>query len=126
MDWRDGHLLAPTKGTILCRLTDIPDGEGREFIFGEKDDPDTKPYRILVVRKGIDAWAYRNQCAHFLVPLNVLSDYSFIDRDQIVCQVHYARYTLDTGECVRGDCEGERLISIPIRMDGDFNVIIDG
>lgn len=125
-DWRDGHALAPAADTVLCRLNDIPDGEGREFVFGPTDDPQNKPYRILVVRSGLKAWAYRNQCAHFLVPLNVLSDYTFIDREQIVCQVHYARYAMDTGECVRGDCEGESLISIPIRIDDDYSVIIDG
>lgn len=122
--WRGSNPHAPSAGTVICRLGEIPDGTGREFRFGGADDTDHKPFRLIVVRRGLEAWAYVNQCAHFLVPLNVLSDYTFVDRGHIVCQVHYARYAMDSGACVRGDCEGESLISIPIRIDADHQVII--
>ena len=67
--WR-GRPCAPDPGTELCALEEIPDGQARQFAFG--DGPDT--FRLLVLRSGEQVWGYINKCPHFGVPLNVEPD----------------------------------------------------
>ena len=54
-EWRKSP-QAPAPGTSLGPLSDIPDGEAREYVFGTG----RRVFSMLVVRRGRDARAYVN------------------------------------------------------------------
>lgn len=101
----------------LCQASDIPAGEGRSFPLTDGTD---RPRRILVVRHVGGFRAYHDRCAHFGVPLGVTPAYRYVECDAIVCQVHYARYAVTDGRCLKGDCDGEGLEPVPMELrDGE-------
>jgi nitrite reductase/ring-hydroxylating ferredoxin subunit len=107
---------APVAGTGLCRVLDIPDGQGKELVFGTGK----RAFRMFAVRRGSAVWAYVNACPHFQVPLNHRPD-SFVNASAtlIRCAAHYAMFRFEDGHCVDGPCAGESLEAIPISIDGD-------
>lgn len=42
--------------------------------------------------------------------------YRHVEGDAIVCQVHYARYGLSDGRCLKGDCDGEGLQPVALEL----------
>ena len=77
------------------------------------------------MRSGAQISAYANRCAHFGVPLAARqSQLIFQPHVSLTCNVHYARYRWSDGVCDRGDCEGERLLPIPVEVDDLNNVRI--
>jgi nitrite reductase/ring-hydroxylating ferredoxin subunit len=112
--------FAPAPGTPLCRLAEIPDNAGREFVFGGG----RAPFRLVVVRRGAAAWAYLNLCPHFWLPLNAQAD-RFVTRagDRIMCHMHYALFRFEDGACLDGPCVDRPLEAIPIELhDGMLRV----
>lgn len=97
----------------LCKIKDIPEGEGRAF---EIKKPDDKVLQVLVVKMHGDFFAYQNACAHFGVRLDVVPGYKFVVDGEIVCQVHYARYDITSGSCIRGDCDNEGLRPLKLKI----------
>ena len=94
---------------LLCMLDDIPDGQAIEIA----DPP------VVLVRRGDDAWAYRNRCPHFSIPLNYEPDtFWTYDAELVMCAHHSAMFRFEDGVCVDGPCEGARLTSVAIRIDG--------
>lgn len=96
----------------LCRLTDIPDGEGRGFALdaveaetlsgGERD--------IFVVRRGDDVFGYVNVCPHTGTPLDWVEDqFMTLDKRRIMCATHGAEFEIGDGRCVAGPCLGDSL-----------------
>jgi nitrite reductase/ring-hydroxylating ferredoxin subunit len=107
--WRR-HRHAPAPGTPLGSLDDIPDGQGREYVFGPDDDP----FRMFVVRRGRDAFGYLNICPHFSLRLNYRPD-QFTTRDgEILCSMHFALFRFDDGLCISGACPGRSLDPVPV------------
>ena len=111
----------PLTGTILCALDTLTDGIGTGFDIGD----DARPFRLFVVRKGDTVWAYVNACAHFGIELNPAADHTFLTPDgtAIRCQHHGAQYAIDDGRCLKGDCDGDGLTPIPVRVRNG-NVVI--
>ena len=71
---------------LLCQLTDIPDGQARSFPLDEKQS-------LLVVRRGLRAWAYINRCPHAGVPLEWEADrFMSLDGSQLQCSLHGALF----------------------------------
>jgi nitrite reductase/ring-hydroxylating ferredoxin subunit len=97
----------PGPGTALCRFDEIPDGEGREFVFGTG----MGAWRGFVVRRGGDVFGYVNECPHHFVPLNDRED-RFVtwDHQWIICSAHAAVFRYDDGHCEDGPCKGRGLI----------------
>lgn len=117
---------APAPGTILTSLEALADGQ---VLMVEVDsaptEPLVKPFLALVLRSGDQITAFANRCAHFGVPLAAQqSQLIFHPHTHITCNVHYARYRWSDGVCDRGDCEGERLLPIPVDVDSLDNVRI--
>ncbi len=98
----------------LCSINSIPEGKGRTFAVQLADGQELQ---IFVVRHQGQFYAYENACAHFGVRLDVTPEYSFLVNDEIVCQVHYARYDPVNGNCIRGDCDGQALRSLPLCLE---------
>lgn len=112
MRWSD-HPYAPAGGTRLCTLAGLADGIGTAFDFG-----DEKPFRLFVVRRGDQVWAYVNACAHFGIELNPGRDHTFLtpDRTAIRCQHHGALYAIKDGRCLKGECGGAGLTAVPVTV----------
>lgn len=112
MSFRDQE-FAPTPGTKLCRLEDVPIGRGKEIVLGESSG--RWPFRMFVVRSEASVWGYANACPHLHIPLDLSPD-RFVSADGafIQCANHGALFQLDDGYCVSGPCGGESLTQIPV------------
>jgi nitrite reductase/ring-hydroxylating ferredoxin subunit len=106
---------APAAGTVLGPLDDIPDGQGREYMFGPAHDP----FRMFVVRRGAAAFGYLNICPHFSLRLNYRAN-QFTTRDgEILCSMHFALFRMDDGVCIEGACPGRALDPVPVEIAPD-------
>jgi len=114
MQWND-HDGAPDEGTEVCRLDEIAQEAGKELVIGEGG---TKwPFRMFVVRRGDDVWAYVNICPHLHIPLNYFPDrFVSADRQFIMCANHAACFHFDDGYCVSGPCAGQSLQQVPVTV----------
>ena len=106
--------FAPARGTALCRLEEIPDGGGREIVFGEG----AECFRLLLLRLGAAVHAYHNCCPHYSLPLNYEPDvFHIYDREYLMCAHHTALFRIADGECFDGPCLGAHLTPVPVRND---------
>lgn len=95
----------------LCQLTDIPDFEARAFAYRDE-------LSLIVVRRGLRAYAYLNRCPHAFVPLEWQADrFMSLDGTRLQCSTHGALFEIDTGFCSWGPCQGRSLSSLPIRIE---------
>jgi nitrite reductase/ring-hydroxylating ferredoxin subunit len=101
--------------TVLCPLDDIPDGGGKEIACGA-GGPGEAP--IVVLRRGDQAWAYRNVCPHFSIPLNYEPDtFWTYEAEHLMCAHHSAMFRFEDGVCVDGPCLGAALTRVPVRIE---------
>lgn len=110
-------------GTLLGRVTQLPDGAAREFALTEGEWPLT----AFLVRVGDVVHAYLNRCPHALRQLNFRPD-GFLSADGtlIQCSSHGAQFEKDTGLCVAGPCVGESLRRLPIQLvNGEIRLMED-
>lgn len=100
-------------GTLLARVTDLPDGATREFALNDAEWPLTG----FLVRVGDVVHAYLNRCPHALRQLNFRPD-GFLNNDGTLlqCSSHGALFEKDTGLCVAGPCVGESLRRLPVAL----------
>jgi nitrite reductase/ring-hydroxylating ferredoxin subunit len=119
---------APPPGTLLGQRDALQDGNVlMHQVFAAADTALQHPFRILLLRSGQQVCAYVNRCAHFGVPLSSRQELlQFESHVSLSCNVHYARYRWSDGVCDRGDCEGERLIPIPLQLDAQGAIRIAG
>ena len=100
----------------LCRLTDIPDGEGKGF---ELNAAEGEELEIFVVRRGEKVFGYLNSCPHIGTPLNWEDDrFMTMDKSQILCATLGATFRIEDGHCTSGPCTGLTLGSVKINCGG--------
>ncbi|TCK04989.1 Rieske (2Fe-2S) protein [Marinobacterium mangrovicola] len=101
----------------ICKLDDLPDGEGRGF--------DIELDALLLIRRGEQVFAYRNNCPHRGIRLEWQPD-QFLDYEKqyIQCATHGALFTIDEGECIAGPCPGEKLDQLRCRVE-EGKVLVD-
>jgi nitrite reductase/ring-hydroxylating ferredoxin subunit len=105
---------------ILCSLQDIPDGGAKAL----QVEVDGSPMALVAVRRGEQAWVYRNVCPHFSVPLDFNPGEFCTYRQQILmCAHHSAMFRFEDGVCIDGPCAGARLESIPCREENGSIVL---
>ena len=116
MIW-SAHRHAPARGTRLCRLDDVKDGECLEVRFGEAPDA----LSLVVMRSAGQAWAYVNVCPHFSLPLNSQPNAFLVTGERrVMCAYHCAIFRFDDGLCVEGPAEGLHLDAVPVHVvDGE-------
>lgn len=103
----------PAAGTIICPVTDLPDGGGRVFSFGPEDNP----FRVILLRSGDQVIAWHNHCPHFGQPLALKDEWLILKpHTTLSCNVHYARFRWQDGVCEFGDCLGEKLTALPVEV----------
>jgi nitrite reductase/ring-hydroxylating ferredoxin subunit len=120
-EWRKSP-EAPAPGTCLGPLTDIPDGEAREYVFGTG----RRVFSMLVVRRGGDARAYVNACPHVWLPLTFrASGVVSADGGRLVCSNHFAQFSVEDGRALSGPVRpGCGLTLVPIHIDAKNCLII--
>ena len=116
---------APLNGAVLGRLDEMDDGQACLRQWPQADAAPAQPFRYLLTRSGATVHAFVNRCAHFGVPLAQRSEQLlFVPHQRLTCNVHYAHYDWATGRCLGGECAGEGLITIPVRVDADGTIRI--
>ncbi len=107
--------------SVLCRLEEIEDGQGKGFTVGRGLDA----RNIFVVREGVQAFGYVNSCPHLGSPLEWREDcFSSEDSGLIMCATHGALFEIADGSCVSGPCAGQSLQPVPVRIDADGRVLL--
>lgn len=67
--------------------------------------------------------AFENRCPHWSVPVG-FDDETFVDEGgDIVCPMHGARFSPETGVCWSGPCIGDGLEKFEVTLDGDVATI---
>lgn len=113
---------------VLCRLEEIPDGEGKGFVLesAEADRLAGGAEQIFVVRQGEKIFGYINACPHLSTPLDWIEDqFMTQDKQGILCATHGAMFRIDDGYCVAGPCEGDSLPPLEVSVTTDGNIILN-
>ncbi|CAA6603709.1 Rieske (2Fe-2S) domain protein [Rhodospirillaceae bacterium LM-1] len=102
---------------ISIPLSDIPDPGAKAFVIENADGTLVSGF---VVRIGPLIRAYVNSCPHTGAPLNWQED-RFLDysKTDILCTMHGARFTPETGHCTMGPCKGKRLTPLPFEISNE-------
>lgn len=99
----------------LCRLEEIPEGEGLGFTLGEGE----RRRYIFVVRQGARVFGYVNSCPHIGTPLDMVPDrFMTADKRHILCMTHGARFRVYDGYCFAGPCQGRSLAKLELALEG--------
>ena len=102
--------------TELCRLTDIPEGNGLAVQY---DGPDG-PRHIVLFRTHSGLRAYHDVCPHQGRSLQFApGEYLVDEHDVLICPHHGASFELAGGSCLSGPCAGDRLKRIEIRLEAE-------
>ena len=111
---------APMPGTVLGPLSDIPDGDAKEYIFGRG----TTVFSMFVVRRGQSVYGYLNICPHYSSPLNYRAG-EFLSEDKrfIRCTMHFSEFRVEDGYGLTGAAERCWLDPVPVHVENDVIVI---
>jgi nitrite reductase/ring-hydroxylating ferredoxin subunit len=112
----------------ICSTYEVDDGGARGFVLARLDETGTsKPWPILVTRKGNNFYGFENACPHQGSRLDTVAG-EFLDEDGnfITCGKHHAQFDLDNGHCFIGPCQGKALTPIklvPRHSDYDWLIL---
>lgn len=103
----------------LCELAELPQPGARGFDLDGSGTDD-----LFVVQHGDLLRAYRNSCPHWPGASLPWRKHAYLDGEaqHIVCHGHGARFTLETGLCLRGPCQGQALEPVPLRIEDGRHV----
>ena len=90
------------------------------------DDPSGGEHGIILLNRGGTIRAYLNNCPHIGVGLDY-GDGDCLDRetDELVCSLHGARFSPDSGECLIGPCGGQFLTPFNVDVDEQGQVVCE-
>lgn len=112
---------------VICRTVEIDDGQASGFVLMRAEESgDTRPWPIIVTRKGKNFYGFENVCPHQGARLDTQPG-QFLDEDGnfITCGRHQAQFDIDTGHCFIGPCQGQKLTPIKLVVD-DGDVCLTG
>lgn len=69
---------------------------------------------IILVRDGAQVYAYRNSCPHVGVGLDYGDGNCLLEPGVLICSLHGALFTANSGLCTDGPCRGDHLTPVPI------------
>ena len=95
----------------VAAADEVPENRGLEFSV------DGTPGFIIRTTGGLRAWV--NRCPHLGIELNWVPG-RFLEASGcfIQCATHGALFTPETGHCIAGPCQGDRLSPLEIRETG--------
>jgi len=105
-----------TNWQTLCHIDEIEEGQSKGF--------ERQSQSLFVVRQGQQFHVYHNSCPHLGINLEWKDD-QFLDADGnlIQCAMHGALFLMDTGLCIAGPCQGQRLKAIEHQLqDGQLMI----
>ncbi|MGP0059185.1 MAG: Rieske (2Fe-2S) protein [Beijerinckiaceae bacterium] len=111
----------------ICPTYVIEDGQAAGFVLMRKEAKgSSKPWPILITRKGNNFFGFENACPHQGARLDTVPG-QFLDEEGnfITCGRHRAQFDLDTGQCFIGPCQGQHLAAIKLVID-DGDVCLTG
>ena len=104
-------LLAP--GTLLARVDALIDRGAVVVTIGDGE----WPLSVLVTRRGAHIAAFRNKCPHAGYPLQRADGRVLVQEGRyMVCSAHGASFSLETGACAGGPCNGNALERIAVEV----------
>ena len=106
---------------VLCSLSDIEDLSSKSFSVRIK----RKETDIFVIRKDDQVYTYQNVCPHAQAPLEWNPD-EFLDeeKENIICALHGAMFSIEDGDCLGGPCEGIGLTAVSVEIQAGEVVLI--
>ena len=109
-----GHIVGNNKEAFLCNLSELEDLSCKSFTV----NINRKSTRIFIVHKDDQVFGYINICPHAKAPLEWNPD-DFLDenKENIICAMHGAKFTIEEGACVEGPCNGVGLTSLDLFID---------
>lgn len=108
------------KHISVCTFAELPETGSRGVDIQQGDTT----VAVLIVRRGDDIHAYRNQCPHTGVSLEWVP-HQFLNAEQthIQCSTHGALFRIEDGYCIFGPCSGARLEQVAAEVvNGQVNV----
>jgi nitrite reductase/ring-hydroxylating ferredoxin subunit len=111
----------------ICAMSDIPSQKARGFNLVRLDENGLeKPFPIIVVRWGKQAFGYVNKCPHDGVNLDWERN-TFLEPNyglRLMCGKHGALFEIGTGNCLEGPCKGQGLTPVELAViDNDICVV---
>ena len=96
--------------TVLCPTSDLEDGKSLGFLSHQGP--------VFVVKRDNQYYAYKNECPHLGVNLEFMEN-EFLDSEGalIECSTHGALFEKETGNCLSGPCQGDRLTPVEIVIE---------
>lgn len=114
---------------VICGKRDIGDRRGKSFpLMRRWDDGKLRPWDVFIVRMGKQYFAYENACPHSGQRLDWEKN-SFFEPNYmkvLMCGKHGAQFDVETGVCIKGPCEGQKLTSILCIADEEGDVCVTG
>lgn len=100
----------------LCHINELEDPGSRGFTLTRYG----REFLMFLVKKDGKIYGYENRCPHAGINLEWRED-DFLDLDKalIICSVHGALFTIDSGSCVVGPCNGRGLNPLDLHQDTD-------
>ena len=97
----------------VCQLDELAAAGAVEFRL-----PCGSPGFVLARPRGPQA--FLNHCPHLGLELNWQpGQFMDVDRCFIQCATHGALFNPDSGLCIAGPCQGDRLQALELKVDGD-------
>ena len=101
----------------LCHISELNDPGAMGF--------DLEP-PVFIVRKNDHVYGYINKCPHTGVNLEWQEhDFLNIDKTFIQCSLHGAIFSIESGSCIHGPCNGTGLKSIELNIDDNGDIHLD-
>lgn len=116
-------VLRPGRGVLAeVEVGDLTErGAARTFSYVDRLGQENEGF---VMRWGEGFVAFENRCPHWSIPLG-FDDENFLGLDgrDIVCPMHGARFTPETGECWEGPCMGDALEKFEVELRGTVAIV---
>ena len=96
----------PPPQTYTLALADFPDGQGTPVTLGGR--------RLAIFHLGEQVFAIDNVCSHNRSPLAG----GLVSGTVVTCRTHRARFSLETGEALRGPAR-KPIRTYPVTLAGD-------
>lgn len=111
----------------ICRTNEIEEEQGHGFCLAIRTETgESKPWHILITRKGSRFFGFENACPHTGNRLDVTpGEFMDEDRNFLTCGRHRAQFDIDTGRCFIGPCQGQNLKPVMLVID-DGDVCVTG
>jgi len=107
-------MVAPER--LICRSDEVLEA-GRGVRFSVEISGRERP--AFVVRYQGQVYAYLNECGHVPAELDWQPG-EFFDHSRLylICAIHGALYSPESGRCLGGRCQGRGLQALQVREDG--------